>query len=182
MRIPKTALYKIPDQNELFGDEFSKQSKVDDAIRRAKDRNESHIDHNVNPPLKLMKEVILDPRTQYPLRMPSSQPIDDVPLTSSKKRFAGIKQNERMTFSLSRIRSNTVEDTSAKRLCNSTDAKTNILLQTKADSVKISEIALPKVENLSVGGPPTSPRSRTFGKPLEKKNAIIMALIMIFYM
>lgn len=86
----------------MFGDELSQQSvsKVDDAIRRAKDRNESHVDYNINPPLKIMKEVILDPRTQYPIRLVSSQPSNSsiIPLesvyeTSSKKRFVD-KKNE----------------------------------------------------------------------------------------
>ncbi|KAI7879550.1 kinase-like domain-containing protein [Mucor mucedo] len=120
LRIPKTALYKIPEDYEMFGDD--EPSKVDDAIRRAKDRNESHVDHNVNPPLKIMHEVILDPRTQYPVRLSSQSSTIPTLETSSKKR------------------SNTTVELSVKRPC---------LPKTKPLSPE-SDGVLPKVEKLSV--------------------------------
>lgn len=97
LRIPKTALFKKPEYFELFEQESLGQhtiSKVDDAIRRAKNIAESQVDYNINPPLKIMKNVILDPRTQYPIRVNSSQPSNPsiIPSQSehdisSKKRF-----------------------------------------------------------------------------------------------
>lgn len=167
LRIPKTALYKIPDEYEMFGDD--EPSKVDDAIRRAKDRNESHIDHNINPPLKIMQEVILDPRTQYPVRLSSSQ--SSTLETSSKKRFAGIKQIE-MSFSPSSIssptlRSNPAVQLSVKRPCH---PKTNPLSHD-------SNLVLSKVEKLSVS---SAEPAKTFGMryPIQsnKSNSNIIYL------
>jgi hypothetical protein len=76
-RIPVEARFRKPELYEMFDnpipDAQSSKSKVAAAIRLHSDRNESYIDYRINPPLQIMQEVILDPRSQYPLEVESSQ-------------------------------------------------------------------------------------------------------------
>jgi hypothetical protein len=62
----------------------------------AKSRVDNQTDHRINPPLKLLNEVVLDPRTQYPIKVEplSSQlinpliiPVESEPKTTSRKRY-----------------------------------------------------------------------------------------------
>lgn len=98
-QIPHTALFREPEHHELFGvietDTQPAESKVATAIRLHRDRNESYVDNRINPPLQIMQEVILDPRSQYPIELESSQPLNPVHIpiqsrseSSSKKRYS----------------------------------------------------------------------------------------------
>ncbi|GAA5806037.1 hypothetical protein HPULCUR_011565 [Helicostylum pulchrum] len=154
LHIPKTALYKIPEHHELFGDDLismSSQSKVDNAIRRARDKNESHVDNRINPPLNIMSEVIVDPRSQYPINTkyqpsnPQVIPVHHVSATQTKKR------------------SNAIQNSVSKRVCSDQDMKANMAEPNKAEKPQHAD--LPKVETLKVTRNPNV-YTRPFAVPL----------------
>ncbi|KAI8061310.1 kinase-like domain-containing protein [Thamnidium elegans] len=139
LHIPKTALYKIPEHHELFGDDLismSSQSKVEDAIRKAKDKNESHVDNRINPPLNIMSEIIVDPRSQYPINT-NSQPSNPQVIPVHYVSVAHTKK-----------RSNVIQNNASKRVCSVQDMKANMAEPNKAE--KPIHVDLPKVETLKV--------------------------------
>ncbi|KAL9539591.1 hypothetical protein MBANPS3_010176 [Mucor bainieri] len=77
LQIPKSALQTIPTSQALFGTPDTQflstpsTSKVTVAIQDAKDSNKCYEDTDIQPPLKIMNETIIDHRSQYPL--PNSQ-------------------------------------------------------------------------------------------------------------
>lgn len=77
LQIPKSALDTIPTNEALFGTPDTQffstpsTSKVTVAIQDAKDSNKCYEDTDIQPPMKIMDETIIDHRSQYPL--PSSQ-------------------------------------------------------------------------------------------------------------
>ncbi|KAG1054715.1 hypothetical protein G6F43_003292 [Rhizopus delemar] len=76
-QMPKEALYKQPSYNYLYPSEYnntSSQSKVADSVRQAGDANESYVDHSIKPPLELLREVILDHRTHFPIKIKKEIP------------------------------------------------------------------------------------------------------------
>lgn len=77
IQIPRSALQTIPTHQALFGTKDTQflstpsTSKVTVAIQDAKDTNRCYEDLDIQPPMKIMDETIIDHRSQYPL--PNSQ-------------------------------------------------------------------------------------------------------------
>lgn len=99
--IPFKALFTQPTHRELFESHYTNSqitSNVVKAVEAAKSRTDSFVDNNINPPLELMNEVVLDPRSQYPIEVKFSQPRNPliIPVDSpkceaiSKKRCASL--------------------------------------------------------------------------------------------
>lgn len=77
IQIPKSALETIPTSQALFGTPDTQllstpsTSKVTVAIQDAQDTNKCYEDTDIQPPIIIMDETIIDHRSQYPL--PNSQ-------------------------------------------------------------------------------------------------------------
>lgn len=172
--IPHRALYTEPTHRELFESQYTNSqitSSVIKAVEAAKSRTDSFIDRNINPPLELMNEVVLDPRSQYPIEMRLPQPMKSliIPVdppktdeTNSKKRCASsiylvcacLIAN--LYFS---SRSNTAQEHASKRICSDINTTETAPVQKENEP---SPAQQPKIEPLKVK--PSSLDSRPFGK------------------
>lgn len=170
--IPHRALYSEPTHRELFQSHYTNSqitSSVIKAIEAAKSRTDNFVDYNINPPLELMNEVVLDPRSQYPIEMKLPQPMKsliipvDSPKTeeaNSKKRcasfiylvFAYLIANLHVSS-----RSNTAQEHASKRICS--EPSTTEPVEKKNTP---SPVQQPKIEPLKVKS--SSLDSRPFGK------------------
>ncbi|CAO3632055.1 unnamed protein product [Mucor hiemalis] len=154
--IPFKALFTQPTHRELFESHYTNSqitSNVVKAVEAAKSRTDSFVDNNINPPLELMNEVVLDPRSQYPIEVKFSQPRNPliIPVDSPK------------CEAISKKRANTAQEHSSKRVCSDVNIIEPVQKENATDNVQ-----LPKVERLKVKV--SSIDSRPFATPLPLPN------------
>lgn len=157
--IPHRALYTEPTHRELFESQYTNSqitSSVIKAVEAAKSRTDSFIDRNINPPLELMNEVVLDPRSQYPIEMRLPQPMKSliIPVDPPKTEETNSKK-----------RSNTAQEHASKRICSDTNTTETAPVQKENEP---SPAQQPKIEPLKVK--PSSLDSRPFATPLPLPN------------
>ncbi|GAN04909.1 protein serine/threonine kinase [Mucor ambiguus] len=125
LQIPKSALQTIPTNQALFGTPDTQflstpsTSKVTVAIQDAKDSNKCYEDTDIQPPMIIMDETIIDHRSQYPL--PNSQKSGMAMLISSQPGAIPVIPSVQETLSTS---------TASKRRA----ANSNVLQHDSSDS------------------------------------------------